>query len=333
MKTTFNKLAFLFLLLFSATGFNTYAQGGPGSSCDTCTATWGADVTTSFTFSLPSRPWCIYRAYVVYRSRLCGTLTQFEIVSAAIEDLNPPGSGCEIYCPDAPALHQIIDNHVMNLLGTVGVTFYRALPSPCYYTGTIVVPPGAETCFGMTPGTTRHVLMPCDTNGCCFSELTVVSPGHFYQNVISSTPCPAAPVVPPSATIAWSCDILGGGIATFNVRFTPDTPLTCFMYCSSGFYKKASGTPDIGVGEIAGLNVFPNPATDVVQITFDAAKAGTSFTASLYDISGRKVAEQQLVSTTGKQNIVLNVQQLPAGQYFCKLRSANEEITVRVSKQ
>lgn len=333
MKTTLNKLAFLFLLFFAAANMPSYAQGtGGGSSCDTCTATWGPEVTTSFTFSIPSRPWCIYRAYVVYRSRLCGALTQFEIVSAVIEDLNPPGSTCFVSCIDAPAIHQVIDNHVMNLLGTVGVTFYRALPSPCYYTGTIVVPPGAETCFGMTPGTTRHVLMPCDTNGCCFSELTVVSPGHFFQNVISSTPCPAAPVVPPSATIAWSCDILGGGMATFTVRFTPDTPLTCFMYCSSGFYKKATGTPDIGVGEIAGLNVYPNPASDIVHVTFDAS-AGKTFTATLYDISGKLVAEQQLVSTSGKQDITLNVQHLPAGQYLCKLRSSTEEITVRVTKQ
>lgn len=338
MKQLFKKIkwAFLFTFVFNLlVSLNTQAQGGPTVICDTCTSAWSSNVTSTFNFSLPSKPGCLYKAYVTYRTRTCNGNLQYEIVSHVFEDLNPIGSGCDLNCPDAAELDRVLNRHVLNLIGSAGATIIKALPSPCYYTGKIIVPPGAEVCMGMTPGTQRTVLVPCDLNGCCYTELTVVGPNQYYQQVITSTSCPTTPVIPPSATIQWSCDILGGGSATFTAIFIPDMPLVCQMLCNTGFFKGASstGVDKFGIGDFASFKVFPNPFVNAIELSFEANKAKEEITVELFDITGKKVSSKREISLVGKQVIALDAKDIPSGTYLCKFSFGKELITTKLIKQ
>lgn len=336
MKQPNNKryLTFIFLLFFAVAG-TTHANAQsivPG--CDTCNGPWTATVTSTFAFSMPSHPGCIYKAYVTYRTRPCLGKVQYEIVSHVFEDLNPPGSGCDLHCIDTRELDKILNNHVLNLItGGGGASVIKITPSPCYYTGTIIVPPAAEICFGMTPGSTKVIMVPCDRFGCCFSELTPTG-ATYYQNVIQSTPCPTTPVIPPSTTIEWSCDLLGGGFATFTVAFMPDMPLVCNTICYTGYAKKsATGLKqEPGIGEIGGFNIYPSPFTDVLNVHFETAVVGNKVLIELFDVTGKLVFSKQELTNGSKQDIVINASTLPAGVYTCRLISGDEKIVTKITK-
>lgn len=335
------------LLLGLASSNPVSAQSSvPG--CDPCPGPWGASITSRFTFTLPGHPGCTYVAYVTYHTRPCLGKLQYEITSHVFEDPNPAGSGCDLHCVvDGRDLDKLLNAHVINLVAAAGTPVIKITPSPCYYLGTIVVPPGAEVCFGMTPGSTRYVLMPCDNFGCCYSELTAMyvgppvvgpppAPNTYYQNVIMSTPCPPTPMVPPSTTIEWSCDILGGGVATFTVSFTPEMPIVCQDMCYSGLAKRGTTgvrkEPLLGVGDIAAYQVFPNPFKDHFEVSFEAAKANLDLSVEVFDISGKLVLSQRGKTIAGKQLIAIDAHELAAGTYLCRFTCGTEKIVTKLSK-
>lgn len=78
------------------------------------------------------------------------------------------------------------------------------------------------------------------------------------------------------------------------------------------------------------LNVYPNPATDNLNIGFTLQNKSEA-TIELLNNLGQVVTTQALGSVTGEQSIELNVASLEAGMYIVKVRTANNEITRRVS--
>lgn len=316
----------LFALLFTV---NTQAQ--LPASCDPCPgAAWGAATTSTFTFSIPAYPGCMYAGYIKYRTRTCLGKTQVQIIGRPVFEQLTAGSGCSLHCHDAPKLKKAVYNHLFTLLG--GGPILKVEESPCHYVGTIVVPPGAEICYGFTPGNTVYVTMPCDNNGCCYSELTP-SGGTFYQNVIQSTPCPPTPYTPPSAEIEWECDILGGGSAKFTVAFTPDTPIVCEMTCFSGYAKpgKTTGIVEMSEDNLSNLDIYPNPATDVLHISF-SAKAGNEVSVELIDITGKVITTKEIVSTQGRQTIDIDMKPLASGTYGLRIIHKDGHVMTKVVK-
>lgn len=307
-------------------------SSSPG--CDPCPgAVWNAPVTTTFIFSLPSMPWCNYKGYVKYRTRNCNGMTQIDVLPRPIfEDLNGGNPNCALHCINGGELHKIVYNHILNLLGT-GTTVINVEESPCYYVGEITVPPGAEVCYGMTPGTKKWVYMPCDINGCCYSELTPVGGTTYYKNVIQSTACPTTPYTPVSTEIEWECDILGGGIARFIVPFTPDLPIVCQHTCMTGYAKpaKPSNVTEIAAGVFSNLHIFPNPLADELHVSF-TAPAGNDITVQLIDITGRLVTERQIQSVDGNQEIVIDTRTLAPGTYGVKVIYPGGQLTTKVVK-
>lgn len=302
--------------------------------CDPCAGmVWNTPVTTTYTFMLPHRPGCMYKLYLTYQTRQCQGMTQVEILSAAYEDLNGGNPNCMLNClVDGAALHRIAYNYLLSLVpGPV----LKVEPSPCYYTGTVTIPAAARVCMGMQPGSTVTVYMPCDNNGCCYSHLTPVNSITYHQQVIYSTPCPAAPAVPPvTTTLFWSCDIVGGGIATFSVTFTPDPNPVCFTTCYTGYARKAPpATVQVEKGGFRNLQLYPNPAKDQLHVGFWYEKEGDEVKVELFDAAGRTVAQALHTTAAGDQSIELNTATLVPGTYGCRIIYGANSIVTKVVKQ
>jgi hypothetical protein len=67
------------------------------------------------------------------------------------------------------------------------------------------------------------------------------------------------------------------------------------------------------------LNVFPNPASDVVNVTFEADNA--DYTIAIVDLQGRVMTSQELTSLNGSQSIALPVNNLAKGSYIVTISS------------
>lgn len=323
VKFLFPLFIALFLIGYSN---NVYAQ-----PCDTCTSTWSANTTVTFTFSLPSVPGCTYKGLITYRTRVCNGYTQIDIVSHFFTN-TPYSSGCSLHCIHAPALRKAMYNYLLNLLGAgAGTTVVVAEPSPCYYTGWIIVPPGADVCYGFTPGDTAYLTMPCDEHGCCYKELTPVGTSTYYQTVINSTPCPPVPYIPSSTTIQWACDILGGGSTSFNVVFHPDSPLVCQMTCFDG-YAKTTGFKKVEESStISTLKAYPNPVSDEVNVRFYSTKAA-QVAIDIVDVAGKVVVHKDYTTVAGMQQVSISTSVLVSGIYTLRISNGEEERTTKIVK-
>jgi hypothetical protein len=75
-------------------------------------------------------------------------------------------------------------------------------------------------------------------------------------------------------------------------------------------------------GDLSGLSVFPNPATDQVMISFDLQKAG-KIQVELFDLSGKRVSMlSQGTLSVGEQILELNLEG-QKGIYFLKVSDEN----------
>ena len=72
----------------------------------------------------------------------------------------------------------------------------------------------------------------------------------------------------------------------------------------------------VGLGELAieGVKVFPNPANEVLNVTFDANN--TDYTVELTDLQGRTVATQTFNGVTGLQTVNFSVADVATGSYI-----------------
>ncbi|MDZ4750052.1 MAG: FG-GAP-like repeat-containing protein [Flavobacteriales bacterium] len=73
----------------------------------------------------------------------------------------------------------------------------------------------------------------------------------------------------------------------------------------------------LGVEELAGvnnLNVFPNPANELLNVNFDLQSANT-VTVQISDAIGRVIYSNQMIANSGLNNHILNVSEWAAGVY------------------
>lgn len=82
---------------------------------------------------------------------------------------------------------------------------------------------------------------------------------------------------------------------------------------------------------IANLTVAPNPATDVVNFTFDVNNAATA-TITLFDLTGKVVASKT-VATNATTSVDLNTTSLQAGSYIYNVTAGDKVATGKIIKQ
>lgn len=65
--------------------------------------------------------------------------------------------------------------------------------------------------------------------------------------------------------------------------------------------------------------VYPNPATDAVNVDFDAT--GADYVINITDLSGRVISTVALSNATGAQKVTLNTESLSSGNYLISIES------------
>ena len=108
--------------------------------------------------------------------------------------------------------------------------------------------------------------------------------------------------------------------STYLVCLTVTYPCESITSCNSVVVLGISG-----ISEIAGnqeINLFPNPASDQVQLVFANSFNNKTYQLQLYNSIGRAVLDMQFPSKE-KENKAINISHLPAGIYFYVLRNKN----------
>jgi hypothetical protein len=82
---------------------------------------------------------------------------------------------------------------------------------------------------------------------------------------------------------------------------------------------------------IANLTVAPNPASDVVNFSFEANNAATA-TVTLFDLAGKVVATKT-VATSAITTVEMNTTALQAGSYIYNVVAGEKVATGKLIKQ
>ncbi len=90
-----------------------------------------------------------------------------------------------------------------------------------------------------------------------------------------------------------------------------------------------TSTNDI-MNELKGINVYPNPATDQMNIALEET-ASNDVTVSLYTMTGQKLISD--VVEKGSSSITLDVASLSKGMYLVEFESDGQTYTQKVSKK
>lgn len=102
----------------------------------------------------------------------------------------------------------------------------------------------------------------------------------------------------------WSNGVLIGGVSNFP---SGDLATDAFeLDAVAGIEENLANT----------LNVYPNPASDIVNVSFEA---NGDYEIAILDLQGRVVASQSLKSLSGTQNVEFPVSDLAKGSYIVKI--------------
>jgi hypothetical protein len=72
-------------------------------------------------------------------------------------------------------------------------------------------------------------------------------------------------------------------------------------------------------------NIYPNPVSDVLNVQIDS-KASTLLSINIMDVSGKIISKKNVEVSPGSNLKKLNVQDLPAGNYFISIYENNGQI-------
>ncbi|WP_293893109.1 CehA/McbA family metallohydrolase [Flavobacterium sp.] len=79
------------------------------------------------------------------------------------------------------------------------------------------------------------------------------------------------------------------------------------------------------------LTVYPNPVGDNATIQVENTQ-GEAITFSVYDITGKWIYQQEVLTQTGDQEVAIPMQSLAPGIYFVKAATAKYTVTAKVTK-
>lgn len=83
--------------------------------------------------------------------------------------------------------------------------------------------------------------------------------------------------------------------------------------------------------EDIGMNVYPNPATDVVNVDFNASNK--NYTVSIIDVAGKVISTTDYSNLNGAQSIQVPVAGLTAGSYIVAVAtegvSFNQHVVIK----
>lgn len=132
--------------------------------------------------------------------------------------------------------------------------------------------------------------------------------------IISGTPTTAG-----TYTIHFQVDAYGTTILSFQNCPTPVNPNNGSKITTQNIdYYIINISPATIIQQyqnISNLNVFPNPATDKLNISFNST-VSENFQFTLFDITGKTLINQNIKSTIGENKTTIDVSELDNGIYF-----------------
>lgn len=220
----------------------------------------------------------------------------------------------------------------------VNSTFYTNIPTANYRLGVIMVENGVT-------GT-----------GSGYNQVNAYAGGGFgamggYENL--PNPVPAAQMVYNHVGRALLGGYAGqansvptaitdGQVVSYTFNYTvPSTTNINNLYAVAVLINNATGEVTnagkiyfpghVGVetAESIELNVFPNPATDKVNVTFEGN--GGNYTIDVIDLTGRTLSTEVLSNANGSQNVVINTSDLKAGNYILTVSTEGSSFTKMIA--
>ena len=121
----------------------------------------------------------------------------------------------------------------------------------------------------------------------------------------------------------------GYGDGSFKVQVNGSDLVVAPAWATETLAKKmASGVLAIEEESIAGFNVYPNPASDLVNVAFNAN--GGEYTVSIVDVTGRVLVTKTITTVKGDQTVELPVAGLAGGNYMVTLKTVGGVSTSHV---
>ena len=92
----------------------------------------------------------------------------------------------------------------------------------------------------------------------------------------------------------------------------------------------------VGIADVAGnkavsVIVFPNPASNVANLLF-SAESDATVSATITDVTGKTVAQENISVTNGLNQHALNIADLQTGVYFIHLNAGSYSVTQKLIK-
>ena len=121
----------------------------------------------------------------------------------------------------------------------------------------------------------------------------------------------------------------GFGTGSFSVKDVNNTVLLSggtFTTEESGLIK--TGIAGIDETSITLFNVYPNPASDLVNISFEGEN--TDYSISLMDIQGRVISSREIANASGEQMVSFSTENVAKGSYIVAVTSNGATTTKNV---
>jgi hypothetical protein len=90
---------------------------------------------------------------------------------------------------------------------------------------------------------------------------------------------------------------------------------TCFSIARDFLYEHLNVPVAVPERDKQNIQIYPNPATDLVTISFDETMSDESFTFVIMDVTGRKMLEK----ASSSHKITIDVSQWPSGVYALRI--------------
>ena len=85
---------------------------------------------------------------------------------------------------------------------------------------------------------------------------------------------------------------------------------------------------DEGEASILGLNVYPNPTDEELNIAFNVANDET-IQLTVQDVSGKQLLSNTIKALSGSNHVLVDTKDLANGMYFIRLNSGNSSRVVQ----
>ena len=103
--------------------------------------------------------------------------------------------------------------------------------------------------------------------------------------------------------------------------------LTTSIGFSMGFFGISTGFFSEALTETS-FNVYPNPASDLVNISFEGEN--TDYSISLMDIQGRVISSREIANASGEQVVSFSTENVAKGSYIVTVTSNGATTTKNV---